>query len=241
MTAITILQDYWSYILFGAYPKGPLGGIALTLLLATTSLAVALPWALGVALARSHGPSWLARAGAVYVTVARGVPLLVWIFWIYFLVPALTGHAADPFLTLIGAIVLYQGAYLSEVLRAGLLALPKGQMEAALALGLTRRLALRKVILPQIVVQVLPGVLSQMTLIVKESALGYVIALGEATFVMGQINLDLMTKPLSVFALLAGIYYLICAGLSGLANSLSRAAPWTRIGAGGSAMRRQSQ
>jgi polar amino acid transport system permease protein len=226
MTALWILAGYWDFILFGPYPKGPLGGLALTAAIALTSLSAAFPLALAVALARLFGPKAISRAATAYVYIARGVPLLVWIFWIYFLIPLLTKQPADAFVTLVVAIVIYQGAYLSEVLRAGIVALPKGQFEAARALGLRSGLVIRKIVLPQIVVQVMPGLINQMTLIIKESALGYVIALGELTFVMGQINLDLMNRPLSVFAMLAAIYFVICWLLSRLANVIVERARW---------------
>jgi len=226
MTVLSILAGYWDFILFGPYPKGPLGGLALTIAIALTSLGAAFPLALAVALVRHIGPKAVGRAATAYVYVARGVPLLVWIFWIYFLIPLLTRQPADAFATLVAAIVIYQGAYLSEVLRAGIAALPKGQFEAARALGLRSGLVIRKVVLPQIIVHVMPGLLNQMTLIIKESALGYVIALGELTFVMGQINLDLMNSPLSVFSMLAAIYFVICWLLSRLASVIVERARW---------------
>lgn len=230
MAVLSIIAEYWDFILFGPYPKGPLGGLALTIIIALTSLATAFPMALAVALMRLHGPKAIGHLATAYVYIARGVPLLVWIFWFYFLIPLLTGHPADAFVTLVAAIVLYQGAYISEVLRAGIAALPAGQFEAARALGLRNGLVMRRVVMPQIILHVMPGLVNQMTLIIKESALGYVIALGELTFVMGQINLDLISKPLSVFAMLAAIYFIICWLLSRLANVLVERARWVSFG-----------
>jgi polar amino acid transport system permease protein len=219
---LDIIRDYWTYFLLGPFPDGPIGGVALTLLLSIVSLAITFPLALLVALARKSRRRFLVRAATIYVYALRGLPLLFLLLWIYFLLPYVIGRTIPTFWTVVIAIVLYQGAYLSEVIRGGIEGLPKGQTEAARALGLSEALIMRKIILPQALYNVIPGIVNQLTVIVKESSLGYVIGLGEVTFVSGQINTYLLTQAIQVYAILACIYFIICFSLSRLVAELER-------------------
>lgn len=116
--------------------------------------------------------------------------------------------------TLICALVLYQGAYMSEVIRGGILAIPQGQTEAARSLGCSQLMLMRKVILPQAFLNVLPGLTNQLVAIVKETSLGYVISVNELTFSGNVVNNLVLTQPLEVFTLLALIYFVLCFSLS---------------------------
>src|SRR5690606_25077802 len=109
---LEVLSQYWPTLLVGQYPNGPLGGLALTLILAAIGLLLSLPLALAIALARVSPYGWLRRASALLVNVVRGMPLLMLIFWAYFVVPKLTGEAVSGFWTLICALVVYESAYL---------------------------------------------------------------------------------------------------------------------------------
>ena len=218
-----IIVENWRFLLIGTFPNGPIGGLAMTLLIAITSLAITFPFAILVALARSMGPKWARVTATVYVTILRGCPLLLLLLWIYFYLPVLLGFPLSPFLTLVIAIVIFQTAYLSEVIRGGIEALPKGQTEAALSLGLKRWAIIWKIILPQALYNVIPGIINQFTAVVKETSLAYVIALAELTYSATQINNILMTKPLEVYLILAGMYFVVCYALSSLAAYLDRA------------------
>lgn len=121
---LRILHDYWVLLLMGAYPKGPLGGICMTLLLSVLSLVLAFACALPLALVRLDGPRAWQRAAAAWVAVIRGVPLVMLIFWVYFLVPMLIGHNISGFATMLCTLVVYESAYLSEIVRGGIGALP---------------------------------------------------------------------------------------------------------------------
>src|SRR5450631_1991312 len=131
----SILHDNWLLLLIGPYPSGPLGGIACTLILSVLGIGLAFPLSVALALARLSPWRLLQWPATALVYVARGVPLLMIILWVYFLVPLLIGHNVSGFVTMLCTLVFYEGAYLSEVVRAGILALPRGQMEAARALG----------------------------------------------------------------------------------------------------------
>ena len=136
--------------------------------------------------------------------------------------PLLIGREVSGFVTMLVTLVLYEGAYLAEIVRAGIEALPKGQMEAARALGHSHLGAMRRVILPQALFNMLPAMLSQFVSTIKETTLGYVINVPELTFAAGQINNQLLTRPFEVFAILALIYYAVCWSLSAAAALLER-------------------
>jgi polar amino acid transport system permease protein len=162
--------------------------------------------------------------------VVRGVPLLMVILWVYFLVPLLIGREISGFTTMLCTLVIYEGAYLSEVVRAGILALPKGQTEAARALGHSHLGTMWYVILPQALYNMLPSMLSQFISTIKETTLGYVINVNELTFAANQINNQLLTKPFQVFFILAMTYYVVCFSLTQLAQWLERRIACKRLG-----------
>jgi polar amino acid transport system permease protein len=211
---IELIRDNGLYLMIGEYPKGPLGGLALTLIIAAAAMAFVLPCAVLVALARTSGIKTLQRVMTVYVAVIRAIPVLLIIFWVYLFAPIVIGFPLSGFTTIVVAIVVYQTAYLSEVIRAGIEALPGGQVEAARALGLRYVPITLRVVLPQVLVNVSPGILNVLTIIVKETSLGYMVGVGELTLTASHVNSLTLTKPLQVFALLSIIYFVICFGIS---------------------------
>jgi polar amino acid transport system permease protein len=225
-----ILRDNWLLLLIGQYPNGPLGGIACTLILSVLGIVLAFPLSVTLALARLSPWRLLNWPATALIYVARGVPLLMIILWVYFLVPLLIGHSVSGFVTMLCTLVLYEGAYLAEVVRAGIEALPKGQMEAARALGHSHLGAMRLVILPQALFNMLPSMLSQFVSTIKETTLGYVINVPELTFAANQINNQLLTRPFEVFFILAVIYYVVCWSLTRAAGALERRIEIKRAG-----------
>ena len=158
----------------------------------------------------------------VLVYVVRGIPLLMVIFWTYFFVPLLIGRTITGFTTMLCTLVIYQSAYLSEVIRAGIEALPRGQIEASRALGLSYFKTIRHVILPQALYNMMPSMVSQFVSTIKETSLGYVINVPEMTFAANQVNNQLLTKPLPVFMILALTYFIVCFSFTQFADYLER-------------------
>lgn len=211
---LDILRDYWPMFLVGQYPHGPLGGLSLTLILAFCGLLLSMPLALLIALARVSPYRIFSWPSAVLVQVVRGMPFLMLIFWAYFVVPKVTGYLVSGFTTMVCALVIYQSAYLSEVIRAGIEAIPEGQMEASRSLGVGYWKTMGTVVLPQALFNVLPSMTSQFISTIKETSLGYVISVNELTFVANQVNNLVLTKPLQVFGILALMYFVVCFTLS---------------------------
>jgi polar amino acid transport system permease protein len=219
---IELIQNYWLYFLIGQYPDGPLGGLALTLLLGIAALGLAVPLGIVLGLARTSGVHALRWPVTALVYVVRGTPLLMVIFWAYFFLPAITGHETSQFTTMLAALVLFNGAYLAEIVRAGIQGIPRGQSECARALGLNYWQAMRAVILPQALRNMLPSLVAQFVTTLKETSLGYIIGLSEVSFIAGQINAQVITQPVQVYTILALTYFVMCFGLSRVVSLLER-------------------
>jgi polar amino acid transport system permease protein len=144
------------------------------------------------------------------------------VFWAYFFLPALTGQKTGQFATMLTALVIFNGAYLSEVVRAGIQGIPRGQTEAARSLGLSNTGTLRRVVLPQALRNMLPSLVNQFVTTLKETSLGYIIGLQEVSFIASQINTQVIIHPLAVYGMLALTFFALCFGLSRCAYALEK-------------------
>lgn len=219
---IDLIHTYGVYFLVGQFPGGPMGGLALTLLLAVLALLLALPVGVVLGIARLSRRRWLRWPASVLVTFVRGTPLLMVVFWGYFFLPEATGVRTGQFTTMLVALVVFDGAYIAEIVRAGVRGLPAGQAEAARSLGLGQAGALRHVLLPQALRAMLPSLVNQLVSTIKDTTLGYIIGLQELAFVTNQINTLDFNHPAQVFLSCAAAYFILCFGLSRLAFWLER-------------------
>jgi polar amino acid transport system substrate-binding protein len=159
------------------------GGILLqaagvTVLLSITAMPLAIMLGLLIALLRLYGPSWLGRPAALYVEVVRGTPLVLQLYVIFFLLPEI-GISIHRFWAAVIGLAINYSAYEAEIYRAGMLAIPRGQMEAALALGMSKWTALRRIIIPQATRLVLPPVTNDFIALFKDTAVCSVINIVE--------------------------------------------------------------
>ena len=145
----TVITDNFTYFMIGRYPQGALGGVALTLYLALVSCVFALVG--GVVLGVASYLPFRPLRGLVrgYTHVMRGVPLLMVIFWMYFLLPLAFKQPVPENWTVIAALTLFTSAYMAHIVRAGIESVPTGQREAALATGLKPWQVMAYVVLPQ--------------------------------------------------------------------------------------------
>lgn len=219
---LEILRTYGMQLLVGGFPKGPLGGLALTLLLAIVGLICAFPLAVLIGIARTSPLRAVAWPAAALVHGVRSVPVLMLLFWAYFVLPLATGKTISGVTTIICALVVYEMAYIGEIVKAGILAIPRGEVEAARSLGLGYFRTLWHVVLPQALVNMIPSILNQFVSLIKNTSLGYIISVNELTFSAYQINNQLLTKPFQVYFILAMMYFAICWTLSSLVGRLER-------------------
>ena len=222
MTTLELIDSYWVYFLVGQYPNGPLGGLALTLILASAALVLAMPLGVLFGLARLSPWRWLRWPVTALVFVVRGTPLLMVIFWAYFFLPSLTGFKTDQVTTMLIALVIFDAAYLSEIVRAGVQGLDRGQVEASRSLGFGYWRTMRWVVLPQALRTMLPSLVNQFVSTIKETSLGYIIGLTEISFIASQINTQVFTMPAQVYLILGLTYFVLCFGLSRFAFWLER-------------------
>lgn len=217
---IELIQNYWLYFLVGQYPQGPLGGLSLTVLLGAGALLLASPLGLLLGLARVSTHRVLRWPVTVWIYIVRGTPLLMVVFWAYFFLPSVTGHQTSQFTTMLAALVVFNGAYLAEVVRSGIQGIPRGQMESARSLGLSYFQAMRRVVLPQALRNALPSLVNQFVTTIKETSLGYIIGLSEVSFIASQINAQVLVMPTQVYLILGATYFVLCFGLSRFAYAL---------------------
>lgn len=225
---LDLIHDYWLYFLIGQYPNGPFGGLGLTLVLATSGLLLSLPLGLIFGIARISPFRIIRWPITALVYLVRGTPLLMVIFWAYFFLPSITGHKTDQITTMLTALVIFDGVYLAEIVRAGILGLPKGQLECARSLGLGYFEAMRFIILPQALRSMLPSLVNQFISTIKETSLGYIIGLTEVSFIASQINTQVLTKSTQVYFILGLTYFVLCFSLSRFAYWLEKALQRTR-------------
>lgn len=199
---------------------GPLlHGAGVTLLISLLSFVGSSVLALGTALLRlSSSPAGRALAW-VYLELIRNTPLLVQIFFVYFVLAPMVnlGRMQSAVLTL----ALFEGAYASEIIRAAILAIPKGQWEGALSLGMTRGSVYLRVILPQALRNALPPLTSQGVSLIKDSALVSTIALLDLSM-QAQIIVAETFLTFEVWFTVAAIYLVFTLALSGLAGFLDK-------------------
>lgn len=190
-----------------------------TVLLACLSMPLAIVLGLSVAVGRLYGPAWLSALFALYVEFLRGTPLLMQLYFIYFLLPAV-GIFFPPFWAGVLGLAINYSAYEAENYRAGLLAVPRGQLEAALALGMSRWTALRYVIVPQAVRIVVPPVTNDFIALFKDTSVCSVIAVTDLTSKFNELLNDQPSKLLQLGLATSLLYLLMSYPLSLLARRL---------------------
>lgn len=170
---------------------------------------------LGAVLALMRTSRWRAVSltAAAYVTVMRTVPLILVLFWFYFMLPLFTGHPIGALSSALTAFVLFEAAFYSEIVRAGLGAVPPGQALAAAATGLSHWQALRLVVLPQALAAMVPLFLNQVIILFQDTSLVYVVALRDF-LTAANLVAEREQRPVEVYLFVALVYFAICYALS---------------------------
>lgn len=213
----------WEQFQYVAVQRELLAGLRATLTAAGIASVLALIFGVIFAAARLSD-RWLLRAPAnVVVEFFRAVPLLILIFFAYY-VPLQYGWALPKLWSVVLGLTLYNGSVIAEILRAGILAVPRGQSEAAYSIGMRKNQVMRLVLLPQAVRAMLPAIVSQLVVLLKDTALGFIITYPELLFVGKQIGgrlaFDLPYVP--TYLIVAVLYIGMCSLLSLLAWWLQR-------------------
>lgn len=213
---LAVIADNLDYLLWGRLAEGQPGGVALTLLMAIGATLLALPGGIALAgSARRYG-GLVRRLLFLWVEIIRGIPLIFVIFWLWYLLPMLTGGDLPGAVTVTTALAWFTAASVMHSVLAGLQSLPKGQYEAALTRGSLpgKRCA---VLLPQALRNVQPSLVGIFIGLLKDTSLAFIVNVPELTTVAGgqQPGADLST---AIFVFTGAVYYLLCCGLSLLAS-----------------------
>jgi len=204
-----------------------LRGALVTLEISTLAMAVAIGLGLILAVSRVFGPPVLAWPVTAFIEVIRGTPLLIQLFIIFYGLPAI-GIRFSPLWAAVIGLGLNYAAYEAENYRAGIQSIPRGQYDAALALGLSRAQTLRKIVLPQAVRLVIPPVSNDFIALLKDSSLVSVITMVELTKMYGQLaatNYDYI----GIGLLTAGIYFLMGLPIARLSRLLEARLAYMRV------------
>lgn len=174
-----VLQESKAAPLYRFFPM-LLRGAGITILLSVASMALAITLGLGLSLLRLYGTWPLQKISIAYIELYRGTPLLIQLYILYYGLPNI-GITLSPLSAAIIGLGMNYAAYEAEIYRAGMEAVPKGQMEAALSLGMSRYLSLKRIVLPQALKIALPGITNDFIALFKDSSLVSVIAMVELT------------------------------------------------------------
>lgn len=195
-----------------------LKGVAWTLGLTLVSAVIGVAVGIACAWARSYGRAWLRAITGAYVELVRNTPFIVQLFFIFFGLPA-AGVRLSPEAASVIAMVVNLGAYAAEIIRAGIEATPRGQIEAALSLALTRAQIFIRVVLPPALRKVWPALVSQIIIVMLGSAVCGQISTEELSYAANLIQ-SRNFRAFEAFILATGIYLLLSMGLRRLLNWL---------------------
>jgi polar amino acid transport system permease protein len=224
----TVIWDNMAHFLIGRYPNGPIGGLLLTFYLAVVSLVLSFFGGLILGLMCVSRIRFIKYPILAIVNGVRGMPLLMVIFWMYFLLPALMGHPTPESWTVIMALTLFTSAYMSQIVQAGIEGIPKGQTEAALSTGLHHWQVMFFIILPQGLRNMIPSFVNQFVSMIKDTSLAFIVGVSELTHVATQVNNRTMIYPTEIFFFIAVVYFIICFAFTTLSRWLEKRLVWRK-------------
>ena len=223
----SVITDNFTYFMIGRFPHGPLGGVGLTLYLAVVSCILSFFGGMILGLLSISRIAAVRYPALAFINLVRGMPLLMVIFWMYFLMPALFGKVAENN-TVIMALTLFTSAYMSRIVVAGIEGIPKGQTEAAISTGLTSWQTMLYIVLPQGLRNMIPSFVNQFVSLIKDTSLAFIVGVSELTHVATQINNRTMAFPTEIFVFIAIVYFILCYAFTSLSRWLEQRLSWNK-------------
>jgi len=215
----TIANNWKFLIAQGLLGFGAFGGGTLRLAIP----AIVLGFILGViiGLCRLSHRAWVHYPAVVYVEFFRGVPLVMVIFWFWFIIPQITGQRLPEYGVALTAFVVFEAAYLGEIVRAGIQSVPRGQIEAATAGGLSYGQMMIRVILPQAIRNMIPSLVTQFIVLFKDTSLASIIGMMDLTKAAQTVS-QREIRPFEMYLFIAAVYWIFT-------YSMSRFSQWLEI------------
>ena len=174
-----------------------------------------------LALMRLSGKPWLAGPAAAYVNTMRSIPLVMVILWFFLLIPLMIGRPMGAEVSALITFTLFEAAYYSEIMRAGIQSVPRGQVFAGYAMGMSYRQTMQLVVLPQAFRNMLPVLLTQTIILFQDTSLVY--AIGAYDMLKGfEIAGKNFNRPVETYLVAAVVYFVICFSLSMLVRRLQK-------------------
>ncbi|GAB2739736.1 amino acid ABC transporter permease [Sinomonas soli] len=231
----------WKIFTFPLVQQTLLNAVGATLSAFAVAAVGSLVLGMVLAIGRLSDRPWVSRPFHWFTELFRAVPVLILMMMIYYGLPPLFGVNWPPFVAVVVALILYNGSVLAEVFRAGIEALPKGQREAGFAIGMRKSQVMQSILLPQAVRSMLPVIISQLVVTLKDTALGFIVTYNEILFQAKYFGSQAQYgSPIVPAAIVAGVLYvgmcLILSGLAKLAESRLRRSPRVSGGRRGAAM-----
>jgi glutamate/aspartate transport system permease protein len=197
--------------------KGFLFSVQLTLFAMVGGIALGT----AIALMRLSGKKWLVLPAAFYVNTLRSIPLVMVILWFFLLIPLLIGRPLGAELSAIITFTVFEAAYYSEIMRAGIQSVPRGQVSAGYAVGMTYAQCMKLIVLPQAFRNMLPVLLTQTIILFQDTSLVY--AVGAYDLLKGfEVAGKNFNRPVEMYLLAAATYFVICFSLSMLVRQLQK-------------------
>jgi His/Glu/Gln/Arg/opine family amino acid ABC transporter permease subunit len=214
-----VAANFEFLIVQGLIGIGPfIGG---TLRLAIPAIVLGFVLGLFIGLARLSRTRWVRVPATLYVEFFRGVPLVMVIFWIWFIIPQLLRLPIPEYGVALTAFVIFEAAYFGEIVRAGVQSVPRGQVEAATALGMTATKTMTWVVLPQALRNMVPSLVTQMIVLFKDTSLASIIGYVDLTKAAQIVN-NREIKPFELYLFIAVVYWLCTYSTSVMARRLER-------------------
>jgi len=192
-----------------------------TLRLALPSIVLGFILGIFIGIARLAPQVWIRVPATMYVEFFRGVPLVMVIFWMWFIMPIVLKTSIPEFGVALGAFVIFEAAYLGEIVRAGIQSVPRGQVEAATALGLSGAQGMRFVIPPQALKNMIPSLVTQFIVLFKDTSLASIIGFMDLTKAAQIVN-NREIRPFPIYLFIAAVYWVCTYSMSRYARYLEK-------------------
>jgi His/Glu/Gln/Arg/opine family amino acid ABC transporter permease subunit len=216
-----VASNFKFLIVQGLIGFGPfIGG---TLRLAIPAIVLGFVLGVFIGLARLARARWIRLPATIYVEFFRGVPLVMVIFWIWFIIPQLLRLPIPEYGVALTAFVIFEAAYFGEIVRAGVQSVARGQVEAATALGLTAARTMAHVVLPQALKNMVPSLVTQTIVLFKDTSLASIIGYVDLTKAAQIVN-NREIKPFELYLFIAVVYWICTYSMSMLARRLEHRA-----------------
>jgi glutamate/aspartate transport system permease protein len=216
MTALDFTFLNWN-VIANFIAKGFIFSVQLTLISMFGGIAIGT----ALALMRLSGRKGLVLPAAFYVNTLRSIPLVMVILWVFLLIPLLIGRPMGAELSAIITFTIFEAAYYSEIMRAGIQSVPRGQVHAGYAVGMTYKQCMQLVVLPQAFRNMLPVLLTQTIILFQDTSLVY--AIGAYDLLKGfEVAGKNFNRPVETYLVAAVVYFIICFSLSMLVRRLQK-------------------